>query len=184
MSSSRGSFVFAFTWATSRTSFSLLIASSRAAMDFSRPTKRGTTMWGKTIMSLRGRRGTRNPAGFSGTLGLFPNIFTYKLTTTPPESKGLRRFRLLFVDDDRFLLLQDHFLADHNFLDVRAGGDVVHDVQHDVFQDRPEAAGPRLSLHRFMGNRRDAAGREFELHPLKLEKPLVLLGQGVPGPAE
>ena len=58
MSSGTGSFVLAFFWATSRISFSCPIASSRAAIDFSRPTKSGTTMCGKTMMSRRGRRGS------------------------------------------------------------------------------------------------------------------------------
>jgi hypothetical protein len=33
------------------------MASESALTDFSRPTKRGATMWGNTTMSLSGRRG-------------------------------------------------------------------------------------------------------------------------------
>ena len=63
MSSGTGSLVFAFFCAASRMSLSWAIASSSAAMDFSRPTKSGTTMCGKTMMSRRGRRGTVRTAG-------------------------------------------------------------------------------------------------------------------------
>ena len=58
MSSATGSLVFAFFWAASRMSLSFFIASSRAAIDFSRPTKSGTTMCGKTMMSRSGSSGT------------------------------------------------------------------------------------------------------------------------------
>ncbi len=58
MSSAAGSLVFAFFCAHRRMAFSCAIASSRAAIDFSRPTKSGTTMWGKTMMSRSGRSGS------------------------------------------------------------------------------------------------------------------------------
>ena len=57
MSSAEGSFVFAFFCAPRRMSLSLAIASSSAAMDFSRPTNSGTTMCGNTMMSRSGRSG-------------------------------------------------------------------------------------------------------------------------------
>ena len=41
--------------------FCLFIASSSALMDFCRPTKSGTTMCGKTMMSRSGSSGTRTP---------------------------------------------------------------------------------------------------------------------------
>ena len=58
MSSGAGSLVFAFFCAARRMSLSWDIASSSAAIDFSRPTKSGTTMCGKTMMSRSGSRGT------------------------------------------------------------------------------------------------------------------------------
>ena len=57
MSSAIGSFVFAFFWAQRRMALSWAIASSRAAIDFCRPTNSGTTMCGKTMMSRRGSSG-------------------------------------------------------------------------------------------------------------------------------
>src|ERR1700722_19774165 len=67
MSSAAGSWVLAFFWAQSRSSLFWRIASSMAAIDFSRPTKSGTTMWGKTMMSRSGSNGRIRvflPSGF------------------------------------------------------------------------------------------------------------------------
>jgi hypothetical protein len=36
------------------------MASDRALTDFSRPTKRGATIWGKTTISLKGNSGSSN----------------------------------------------------------------------------------------------------------------------------
>ncbi len=63
MSSSPGSLVLAFFWAHSRMALSPFMASSRAAIDFCRPTKSGTTMCGKTMMSRSGSSGRLRCAG-------------------------------------------------------------------------------------------------------------------------
>jgi hypothetical protein len=52
-----GSLIFAFFCAQSRMLRSPAIASSRALIDFSRPTKSGTTSCGKTMSSRSGRSG-------------------------------------------------------------------------------------------------------------------------------
>src|SRR5512139_707812 len=80
ISSSSGSFVEGSICEERKISRSNERAASRAAMDLSRPTKRGTTMCGKTTMSRRGRRGRiffrssigRGPARRSGELRLLP----------------------------------------------------------------------------------------------------------------
>jgi len=63
MSSGVGSFVLAFFCAASKISLCWLIASSSALIDFSRPTKSGTTMCGNTMMSRKGSRGKLSPPG-------------------------------------------------------------------------------------------------------------------------
>ncbi len=57
MSSGVGSFVLAFFCAERTISLSPAIACSSALIDFSRPTNSGTTMWGNTMMSRKGRSG-------------------------------------------------------------------------------------------------------------------------------
>src|SRR5438034_8222756 len=50
--------------------------------------------------------------------------------------RGLRS-----ADEGRVDLVQHDALVDHALGDVLAGGQLVHDVQQDLFQDGPEAAG-------------------------------------------
>ena len=58
ISSGDGSLVFAIRWAANNTSFPPAMASSRLLMDFSRPTNKGTTICGNTIMSRNGNNGS------------------------------------------------------------------------------------------------------------------------------
>ena len=57
MASGAGSSSLAFFWVTSRICLSLRITSSRARIDFSRPTNSGTIMCGNTTMSRSGSTG-------------------------------------------------------------------------------------------------------------------------------
>src|SRR5437667_394340 len=125
----------------------LFIASSRARMDFWRPTKSGTTMCGKTMMSRSGRSGTRSPPPCGGWS--FGSRLSFRKSIGPPfPLSGLGR---LLEQDDRLLLVGDDLLRDENFLDVRLRGDVVHHVQHDVLHDGPQAARPRLPFEGLAG---------------------------------
>src|SRR5213080_2832483 len=82
MSSSAGSLVLASFCAARRMNFCLFIASSRARIDFWRPTKSGTTMCGKTMMSRSGRSGTRSPAVWGcGSRG---SRFSFRKSIRPP----------------------------------------------------------------------------------------------------
>src|ERR1044071_1161043 len=141
MSSSAGSFVLASFCAASRMNFCLFIASSSARMDFWRPTKSGTTMCGKTMMSRRGRSGTRSPP-----LGGWPcgSRLSFRKSMRPPSPSG--GLGGLLVEDDGLLLAGHHLFRDQHFLDVRLRGDVVHDVEHDVFHDRSKPARAGLAL--------------------------------------
>jgi hypothetical protein len=56
-----GSSSAAFFWVRSRICFSSFMTSSSARTDFSRPTKRGTIIWGNTTMSRSGRTGANRP---------------------------------------------------------------------------------------------------------------------------
>src|SRR5439155_13554505 len=175
MSSSAGSFVLASFCAARRMNFCLFIASSRARIDFWRPTKSGTTMCGKTMMSRSGRSGTRSPPPCGGWS--FGSRFSFRKSIGPPfPLGGLGR---LLEQDDRLLLVGDDLLRDENLLDVRLRRDVVHHIEHDVLHDRPQAARPRLPLQRLAGNGREGTVGEAEVHPLHLEELLVLPGQRV-----
>ena len=93
MSSATGSLVFAFFCAASRMSLSCDIASSSAAIDFSRPTKRGTTMCGNTMMSRRGSRGTVRTGGLFPA-GSFLSSLRKNIGRLPPRMPCLLPGRL------------------------------------------------------------------------------------------
>src|SRR2546426_8834469 len=175
MSSSAGSFVLASFCAARRMNFCLFIASSRARIDFWRPTNSGTTMCGKTMMSRSGRRGTRSPLPWGGWS--FGSRLSFRKSIGPPFSLG--GLGSLLEEDDRLLLVGDDLFRDEDLLDVRLRWDVVHHVEHDVFHDGAQPAGPRLALERLARDRREGAVGEAEVHALHLEELLVLPGEGV-----
>jgi hypothetical protein len=82
-----------FFWAVMRISLSLFMASARALMDFSRPTKRGTTMWGKTMMSRRGSRGLPTAGASGGSCRLKKAIALTRFLIDPGRVSGERLAR-------------------------------------------------------------------------------------------
>src|SRR5690606_27865983 len=127
-SSGVGSFVFAFFWAAREISLSRPIASSSAAMLFSRPTNRRDDMCGKTMMSRSGSAGSVRRAGTSGLpLSCLKNM---RDLLRPGDF-----FLLVFVDDQRLVTASDHVLVDHDFLDSALRGHVIHDIEHRFFED-------------------------------------------------
>src|SRR5690348_12079309 len=175
MSSSAGSLVLASFCAARRMNFCLFIASSRARIDFWRPTKSGTTMCGNTMMSRSGRRGTRSPPPWGGWS--FGSFLSFRKSIGPPfPLGGLGR---LLEQDDRLLLVGDDLLRDENLLDVRLRRDVVHHVEHDVLHDRPEPARARLPLERLARDRGERTVGEAEVHAFHLEQLLILPRQRV-----
>src|SRR5215813_2508154 len=120
MSSSAGSFVLASFCAASSTGRCLLTASSSARIDFWRPTKSGTTMCGKTMMSRRGRRGTRSPPPGGWPCG--SRLSLRKSMRFPPFLRGLGS---LLIQDDRLFFVDDDLFRNQDFLDVGLGRDVV-----------------------------------------------------------
>src|SRR5512138_1198415 len=139
MSSSAGSFVLASFCAARRMDFCFAIASSSARMDFCRPTKSGTTMCGKTMMSRSGSSGTRAPPG-CGDCG---SRLSFRKSIGLPFP--LRRLGRLLVEHDGMLAVRDDLFGDEHFLDVGLRRDVVHHVEHDVLHDRTEPAGAGLA---------------------------------------
>src|SRR5262245_42326453 len=151
MSSSAGSFVFASFCAARRIDFCFAIASSSARMDFWRPTKRGTTMCGNTMMSRKGSSGTRSAPGW----GVWGSRLTFRKSIQP--SLGLRSFGGLLVEHDRLLAVGDDLFRDQHLFDVRLRRDVVHHVEHDVLHDGAEPAGAGLPLERLARDRAECA---------------------------
>src|ERR1044071_9558087 len=73
-------------------------------------------------------------------------------------------------------------LAGHDaLLDAGERGDLVHDVEHDLLDDRAQAAGAGVAAGGLLGDRGQRVGPEVELDALELEQPMVLLGERVLG---
>src|SRR5512144_3127724 len=125
MSPSEGSLVFASRWAARRMNFCLFIASSKARIDFWRPTNNGTTMCGKTMISRSGSRGTRIPP--PPAPGLSRLSFLNSMLIFPLAPLG--RFRRLLIQNDRLLALRDDLFGNHDFFDRRLRRNFVHHVE-------------------------------------------------------
>src|SRR5882672_10857708 len=131
--------------------FCLFIASSSALIDFWRPTKSGTTMCGKTMMSRSGKSGMRSPPP------LGPSFFSFSLRKSmvtrflvrkaaSGTARASRRLLGFLVDDERLLALADDLFGDHHFLDRRLRWNLEHHVEHDVLHDGAEPPRPRPAL--------------------------------------
>src|SRR5690606_23424756 len=123
MSSGFGSFVLALFCAARKISLSRAIASSRAAMLFSRPTNSCDTMCGNTMMSRSGSAGSGRRAAPPGLslLSFLKNIY---------RGAASADAGLFVVDDQRRLAGVDGLVADDHLLDAALRGDLVHDVEH------------------------------------------------------
>src|SRR5258706_5330129 len=172
MSVSVGSLVLASFYDERKIGPCFWVASSSALIDRCRTTNRGTTMCGKTTMSLKGSSGTVSEfpsLSLSSFLSLRNNIFIFSLC-------ALRRFA---INDDRGLVSGHDLLRYHDFLDIGLRWHVVHDVEHDVFHNGPETARPRLPLHRLLRDPPQGFLGEFQMDALHLEELGILLGQRV-----
>ena len=96
----------------------------------------------------------------------------------------LRRLLLLLEGEQRRLAAQDHAVGDLALLHALPVRHVVHDVEHRLLEDRPQAARARLAPHGLAGGGPQRLLGEGELHLLELEELLVLLHQRVPGLGE
>src|SRR3954466_794109 len=77
------------------------------------------------------------------------------------------RFLLLRLgrarDQGRVDVVADHLGGHHDLGDVLAGRHVVHDVEQDLFDDRPQAAGAGAAHHGQVGERVDRVLAELQL---------------------
>src|SRR5713226_7154059 len=106
-------------------------ASSSARTEASRPTMNGVIISGKMTMSRTGIIGTRFNSVFSRlNIGL-PNLGWLA---------GL--FQQAPVD----LLAAHHFGGDDELADLPLGGEMVHELEHQVFQDHAQAARAHFAL--------------------------------------
>ena len=73
----------------------------------------------------------------------------------------------------------DDLAGDDDLGDVLAAGDVVHDVEQHLFEDRAQAAGAGAAQQREVGDRLDGVRGELQLDAVELEQLVELLDQRV-----
>src|SRR3954462_1342756 len=82
-------------------------------------------------------------------------------------------------DERRPVGLLDPLARHGALLDVAAGGQLELDLEQDLLEDRPQAAGAGLALERLVGDRRKRVLGEDELDAVEGEEPLELLHERV-----
>src|SRR3982751_4912731 len=72
-----------------------------------------------------------------------------------------------FGDDKGRRPLTDGFLGDDDLSDIFPVGEIVHDVGHHGFEDRPESAGSGAALERTLGDGSKRFGIERQTYVLQ-----------------
>src|SRR6266581_1174396 len=100
-------------------------------------------------------------------------------TKRVPRALRLRGLFVGFGDQHRPLVVQDHLARDDALLEPLDGRQLVHDLEHDLLQDRPEPARAGPPLERLLRDRRHRVVRELQADLLEVEILLVLPGDRV-----
>src|SRR5438309_297007 len=90
------------------------------------------------------------------------------------------RLQLIERDDHRLLALQDGVFGDDHLLHVPTAGDLIHDIQHDLFDNRAESARAGLALERLPCDGGQGVLGEDQIDiAIQLKEALILFDQGV-----
>src|SRR5437762_2635730 len=101
------------------------------------------------------------------------------VATTRRVPLRLRRLLLRFRDEQRSLVVQDDLARDDALLEPLDGRQVIHDLEHDLLQDRPEPARAGPPLERLPRDGRHRVIGELQADLLEVEVLLVLLDDRV-----
>src|ERR1700687_1909595 len=143
MSSGLGSSSWGSFWAArNRRLVGVARAASSARIDDSRPTTKGCIMWGNTTMSRSGTSGRLSNAGVVRAA-----VFIWVLASfgLPDAGRGLAPLPRLAKDRDWVRVVLDDVFGDDAFLDVVVRRDLVHHVEHEVFDDDLQSPGADVS---------------------------------------
>src|SRR3989442_1538582 len=102
------------------------------------------------------------------------------VATTKRVPLRLRRLLLRFRDEQRPLVVQDDLARDDALLEPLDGRQVIHDLEHDLLQDRPEparagphAGPPHARLDDLLEADEGAAAEEEDVRGVDLDELLV-----------
>src|SRR5262245_9259081 len=100
-------------------------------------------------------------------------------TKRVPRALRLRGLFLGLGDQHRTLVVQDHLARDDALLEALDGRQLVHDLEHDLFQDGAQAARAGAPLERLARDGGHRVVGELEPNLLEIEVLLVLLDDRV-----
>src|SRR5438309_2097104 len=156
-------------------------ASSNARTLASRPTMKGVICCGKITMSRTGIIGTRFISCFSRLNIRTPENYFRGHPTRPLTWKGSAS---LFQQTPIDLASAHHVRTDHKVTHFALHGQVVHQLQHEVFENHAQAARADLALKSQLGNGLESIVCEAEADIFEFEQSLVLLEESVLGLGE
>src|SRR5919198_2276196 len=96
-------------------------------------------------------------------------------TNRVPRALRLRGLFLRFGDQHRPLVIHDHFARDDALLQALDRRQLVHDLEHDLFQDGAQTPGAGAALECLAGDGGHRIVGELEADLLEVEVLLVLL---------
>src|ERR1017187_7637105 len=148
-----GSSIEASCWVARKIFLSPAMASSNARTLDSRPTTNGVIMYGKMTTSRMGIIGRRFVSDFSFEVSIV--LPTGMVTTpVPPGARLFRKLRLtgLLQYCKTDLLREYHFFGNLELADLFVRRQVVHQVQHQVFENHAQTACAHRALHGEIGD--------------------------------
>src|SRR4051812_25294193 len=142
MSSGRGSSTEASCCAARKIRLSLSSAWSRARVDDGRPMTNGIIMCGKTTTSR------------SGTIGRVSYTSNGDSMVVMAEgTAGELDLPGLFNQRDRLVLRHDDFARNSDFANLLLVRHLIHQIEHQVFDDHAQPARPDFAFERRLRNR-------------------------------
>src|SRR5712692_1764404 len=154
-------------------------ASSSARTLASRPTMNGVICCGKMTMSRTGIMGTRFISCFSRVNIPSPGFCSCGPGTPASQDASLSGLSGLLQQTPIDFARAHHVRGDHEVAHLPLHGKVVHQFQHEVFEDHTQAARADFALKRQLRDGIERVLRKSQAHVFEFEQTLVLLQQRV-----
>ena len=81
----------------------------------------------------------------------------------------------LLKQAQRQIAALDHILGDFQIAHLLVAGQVIHQIEHEFFEDHAQAARSNLTSQGFTGNRSDGVRRKVQANVLEFKQALILL---------
>ena len=109
---------------------------------------------------------------------MYGSYFLRKKTTFGPSAAAslvfLLQLQVLPHLNDRQSVVSDIILCDDDSSDIIIFWNLVHDIQHEFFDDRAKRSRPRIFFHRLLGNGLERSIFKLQIHLIQCQQLLVL----------